>query len=137
MIVFKRKEDLQLKQRKLLYSARVGSLAMLLTYGFIYYPNDVNILDEKGFCPLLYVTRRGDVKFIKFLLACGADVNLQNANGITPLHVACERGDANLVITFLDNKGDLNILSNDGLTPLAFASFALIAKLGLQGAVTH
>lgn len=86
----------------------------------------MNVLDDKHLCPLLYVTRRGDKKFITFLLSRGADVNFKCLNDITPLHIAFEKADATVILNFMNHRGDLNTLTDEGLTPLAFAPFKLI-----------
>ncbi len=57
--------------------------------GFIFYPKDINIQDEKGNTALYYVTQhKENEEFIKFLLKSGADVNIKCENANTPLHMA-------------------------------------------------
>lgn len=84
----RKREELLLKQKKLFYGAKQGSLQIVKNSGFIFYPHDINSLDEKGNCPLYYVTKKGDEEFIEFLLRSEADVNMRCSEGNTPLHIA-------------------------------------------------
>lgn len=49
---------------------------------------DVNVCDEVGLTPLMYVCGRGNGQMAKYLLKHGADVNARDRRGATALHHA-------------------------------------------------
>ena len=44
---------------------------------FIYRPYDVNIIDEKGKCPLMYAIENNNIDFVRYLLNLKAETNLK------------------------------------------------------------
>jgi hypothetical protein len=65
---------------------------------------DVNVLDEYGFTPLIEAAIANNEKLVKLLVEYGADVRLQDITGGTALHWAAENNNIPLA-TFLLNKG--------------------------------
>ncbi|KAL4456256.1 hypothetical protein ABPG74_014217 [Tetrahymena malaccensis] len=133
----KKREELLLKQKKLFYAVKQGNIQIIKNSGFIYYPHDVNTLDEKGNCPLYYATKRGNEELIDFLLRQGADVNIRCQEGNTPVHLAFQLGNEKVIMSFLDKEGDLNSINDIGQTPLAFAPIKLLKLIGLDKGITN
>ena len=65
--------------------------------GFIYYPKDVNFLDEQMKSPLFYATQHVDKDFIHFLFDLGVDVNYPCAEGNTATHLAFQSNNEELI----------------------------------------
>ncbi|KAL4504381.1 hypothetical protein ABPG72_009827 [Tetrahymena utriculariae] len=133
----KKREELLLKQKKLFYAVKQGNIQIIKNSGYIYYPHDVNTIDEKGNCPLYYATKRGNEELIDFLLRQGADVNIRCQEGNTPVHLAFQLGNEKVIMNFLDKEGDLNSINDIGQTPLAFAPIKLLKQIGLDKGITN
>ncbi|EAR96332.2 IQ calmodulin-binding motif protein (macronuclear) [Tetrahymena thermophila SB210] len=133
----KKREELLLKQKKLFYAVKQGNIQIIKNSGFVYYPHDVNTIDDKGNCPLYYATKRGNEELIDFLLRQGADVNIRCQEGNTPVHLAFSLGNEKVIMSFLDKGGDLNCINNIGQTPLAFAPIKLLKLIGLDKGITN
>ena len=79
---------------------------------------DVNLANQFGETPLMYVALLGDVPRAKKLLARGAHVN---KDGWTPLHYASTKGQATMVNLLLASGALPNEISPEGNTALFMA----------------
>ncbi len=79
---------------------------------------DVNLANQFGETPLMYVALMGDVPRAKKLLARGA---LVNKEGWTPLHYASTKGQATMVNLLLASGALPNEISPEGNTALFMA----------------
>ena len=79
---------------------------------------DVNLANQFGETPLMYVALVGDVPRAKKLLARGAHVN---KDGWTPLHYASTKGQATMVNLLLASGALPNEISPEGNTALFMA----------------
>jgi len=81
---------------------------VILSGGFTYYENDVNVKDVHGNTPLYYAARNGNKEICEFLLNHHAKVNIRCKGGNTPLHMAFASGQVmvkkkySLIIILLD-----------------------------------
>jgi ankyrin repeat protein len=69
---------------------------------------DVNILDSKGYTPLLVAIEFGHDKLATSLLERGANINIGNEVLCLPLHVAALSGCKNMVIPLLEWGADID-----------------------------
>lgn len=76
---------------------------------------------------LLHAAERGDIEFLKRILAQGADVNIRTLDHYTPLHIACENGYKDTVKVLLENGANIEAVTNEGVTPLY-----ITCQLGLK-----
>lgn len=67
------------------------------------------------------VTKRGDSKYLKYLLQQGADPNLRDGKGNTALILAVQLGQDSLVPILTDGKANVNLGNSSGETPLIMA----------------
>lgn len=67
------------------------------------------------------VTKRGDSKYLRYLLQQGADPNLRDGKGNTALILAVQLGQDNLVPILTDGKANVNLGNSSGETPLIMA----------------
>lgn len=80
----------------------------------------VDMLNNKGYCPLWVACLVADIEKVKKLVAAGADVNKVGIDGRTPLAVAYVRGNFEIV-DFLKTNGAqevLDLIDLAGYTPL-------------------
>ncbi|KAI5783275.1 ankyrin repeat-containing domain protein [Pyronema domesticum] len=91
--------------------------------------NGINSYDSKGYTPLHYAIKAGDITLATLLLDSGVDPNIRtyDSNGYTALHNACRAGNVGLATILLDSGADPNIRkqstrpshsAEDGPTPL-------------------
>ncbi len=64
------------------------------------------------------VARRGDDRYVLFLIQHGADPNLRDVKGNTPLMVAADVGAEPVVAALIRNKANVNLANDGGETPL-------------------
>lgn len=63
-----RRKQNRIKHKKLLFAVKRGNLVIVQNSGFVYDPEDVNIRDELGNCPIFYAARSNDARFVRWLL---------------------------------------------------------------------
>ncbi|CAD8155015.1 unnamed protein product [Paramecium pentaurelia] len=124
--------ETKIKSRKLIQAAKMKSVTIAESAGFIYVKADTEQYDQYGNTPLYYSAKFGDINMTKLLLKAGADVNQKCSNDNTPLHMAFQSGNKQIIIDFLNKGGDLNLINKDNCTPLAFGSLDLLKSLNLQ-----
>lgn len=71
---------------------------------------DVNVLDSKGYTPLLVAIEFGHDKLAISLLERGAKINIGNEALCLPLHVAALSGCKNMVIPLLEWGADIDAI---------------------------
>jgi hypothetical protein len=81
-------KGLLLKHTRLFTAAKSNNITIILSAGFHYYENDVNVKDSHDNTPLYYAAKNGNKEICEFLLAHNAKVNIRCQNGNTPLHMA-------------------------------------------------
>ncbi|MFA5596114.1 MAG: ankyrin repeat domain-containing protein [Pusillimonas sp.] len=82
---------------------------------------NVNITNQNGETPLMYLAIVGDLTRAKALVARGAEINRL---GWTPLHYAASKGQLEMVRYLLANKALVDAPAPDGTTPLMMAAFS-------------
>jgi len=89
----------------------------------------INVLDNKGYSPLMIAALRDDVDDARYLLANGANINMKGLEGNTALHFALRYQGINVAKLLLGNKRiDATISNNKGNTPLLEVPRILKAK---------
>ena len=93
----------------------------------------INILDKPGSRiidtqdpntgegALHIVVKRGDSKYLRYLLQKGANPNLKDNRGNTPLILAVVAGQSELVPILIEGKANTNLGNSGGETPLIMA----------------
>lgn len=75
-----------------------------------------------GETALHIVARRGDARYVRYLLAKGADPNIKDRRGDTPLLAAIDKGFGDIVAALLagdgGRKANANLAGEGGQTPL-------------------
>lgn len=79
---------------------------------------DVNAKGTKGWTPLMFAARGGNMETVKFLISSKADVNAKNELGITALMIASLVGNKEVITYLLNNGADANLRDNDGNTAI-------------------
>ncbi|MFS0772883.1 ankyrin repeat domain-containing protein [Sphingomonas sp. 1P08PE] len=67
------------------------------------------------------VVKRGDEKYVRYLLQKGADPNLRDRQGNTPLLLAVQQGQRDILPTLIAGKANPNLGNQSGVTPLILA----------------
>ncbi|GGB38640.1 hypothetical protein GCM10011380_30060 [Sphingomonas metalli] len=67
------------------------------------------------------VVKRGDDKYLRYLLQKGADPNLRDGKGNTPLVLAVQLGQRDLVPILVAARANVNLGNASGVTPLILA----------------
>jgi ankyrin repeat protein len=79
----------------------------------------VNTRDYKtGETALHIVVKRGDMTYLRFLLAKGADPNMKDEKGNTPLLLAATAGATEMIQLLLTQGANVNLGNSSGETPL-------------------
>ena len=79
----------------------------------------INTRDYKtGETALHIVVRRGDLTYLRFLLAKGADPNLKDDKGTTPLLLAATTGESEMISVLIQQGANVNLGNSSGETPL-------------------
>ena len=82
----------------------------------------INTRDQtNGQTAMHIVTERGDVTWIRYLVANGANPNIADKEGVTPLVIATRQGDLPSVTALLESGARVDPLTSTGETPLIFA----------------
>ncbi|WMW78543.1 ankyrin repeat domain-containing protein [Flavobacterium sp. 20NA77.7] len=106
-------------QNRIFEIARTGSVEELL----IEVKKDsfcVQLVNEKGYTPLLLAVYRGNYKVAEKLIELGADVNFVSESG-TILMAAIFKVDEEMFRLILHSNADINLQDKQGNTPLMFA----------------
>jgi len=82
---------------------------------------DVHASTDKGFTPLLYAARNGDIEMAKILIASGVDVNETGTDGTHALPLAIVKGQTEFALYLIDHGADPNS-DMDGIGALHAAS---------------
>jgi ankyrin repeat protein len=83
----------------------------------------IDIVDNKGYSPLIIACYNESTAIVQLLLKNGADVNLQDKMGNTALMGACFRGYDAIGRMLVDSESiKLNVQNYNGATALFFAS---------------
>jgi ankyrin repeat protein len=79
----------------------------------------INTRDYKtGETALHIVVKRGDMTYLRFLLAKGADPNLRDDKGTTPLLLAATSGETEMISVLIQQGANVNLGNSSGETPL-------------------
>lgn len=79
----------------------------------------INTRDYKtGETALHIVVKRGDMTYLRFLLAKGADPNAKDDKGITPLLLAATTGESEMIQLLVTSGANVNLGNSSGETPL-------------------
>ena len=68
----------------------------------------INATDSFGKTPLLYASRRGDLKAVKSLINNGADVNISDSMRRSPLHMAARSRSVPIIRCLMNSGADPN-----------------------------
>lgn len=60
---------------KLLQCSKINNFNTIYKEGFLFQPDDMNILDKEFKSPLWYAIENKNLDFAKWLISLGADVN--------------------------------------------------------------
>jgi ankyrin len=82
---------------------------------------DVHARSKRGFTPLLFASRVGDVPSATVLVAAGARVNEAGPDGMTPLLLAAASGQEAVGIFLLEKGADPNARETNGATALHYS----------------
>lgn len=108
------------KKYGLIYATRYNQYDIVEK--FINNNEDLNIVDDEGWTPLMMACRYQYHLIVKQLIDNGADIHLKNEMGKTALHMASQWGELKSVKYLIENGTDINIQDCDGWTPLMYAS---------------
>jgi len=87
----------------------------------LYRVDNVNVIDEYGFTPLIETTIVDDIEKAKLILECGADPNMQDLTGGTALHWAVENSNLDLCRLLLNHGANANVYTHASEAPLVKA----------------
>ncbi|MEO5867326.1 MAG: ankyrin repeat domain-containing protein [Sphingomonas sp.] len=76
---------------------------------------------DSGESALYVVAKRGDLTYVRYLLARGADPNIKDNAGNTPLMAAVVGGYGELIDPLVKGHADVNLANRGGETPLILA----------------
>ena len=79
---------------------------------------DLNVKNNRGVHPLLFLAEKSDYDTVEFLIGNGADPRQSQSGITTPLHVACANNDRGLVELFSKYQSLVVSQNADGDTPL-------------------
>ncbi|XP_041348860.1 uncharacterized protein LOC121368269 [Gigantopelta aegis] len=82
---------------------------------------DINCKSEKGWTPLCYACRYGNVEIVNLLLFYEADKNVLVDNGLNCLHLAALGGSVHMVDTLLESEFHIESQTTLKETPLLWA----------------
>ena len=85
-------------------------------------PQIINIVDMRGFTPLIIAVYNNQPAAVEFLLSKSADIASQDGSGNTALMGACFRGYRDIVARLLDAGAEVNQRNFQGATALTFAA---------------
>lgn len=80
--------------------------------------NIINIIDKKGYVPLLYAIKYKNLYAVQNLLLAGADSNYRNQSGINVLYYAVQRKDIIMLRMLLKSIRNIDTPGPNGSTPL-------------------
>jgi len=102
-----------------LFSAsRQGNVAVLKEiFGII---NNVDVIDERGFTPLIIAAYNNQPGAVQALLDAGAAIDATDASGNTALMGACFKGYAEIAQLLISNGANVNAVHGNGGTALMF-----------------
>ena len=81
---------------------------------------------------LLKATNKGNLDWIRALIALKVNVNSSDKNGKSPLHIAVEKGSIMAVIALINGGADVKSQTSDGSTPINYAKSTKIKNLLLK-----
>ncbi len=67
------------------------------------------------------VVKRGDDKYLRYLLQKGADANLRDGRGNTPMLLATQLGQRDMIPILLAARANPNLGNQSGVTPIIMA----------------
>ena len=83
--------------------------------------NNVDVIDERGYTPLIIAAYNNQYDAVKALLYAGADINATDGSGNTALMGACFKGYEDVAQLLIANEADVNAMHGNGGTALMFA----------------
>ena len=102
-------------------------------------PGLVNDRDGKGWTPLIYAARDGNLNAARMLLDHRADPNAAGNKGTTALMYAADNNRLTIAQLLIDHGANVNAVDAQGHTPLSFAQdgrYAAMADLLRQHGAT-
>lgn len=72
--------------------AKTNNFRRIENCPFVFYPQDVNVIDQRRNTPLFYACYNGNVRMCQFLCEKGANLNEICSKNDTPLHMAFKSG---------------------------------------------
>lgn len=117
--------------------AKNNRLEVIQRSPLIFYPLDVNVVDNRGNIPLYYAAKNGNSEFCRYLIEKGSLINFRCERGNSAFHMAFLSGDTKTVLYLFDKGADPNATNMEGQTPIAFAPPSLIRGLNLQEGVAY
>lgn len=85
-------------------------------------PGVVNVVDAKGFTPLILAAYNEQPGIVDFLLAAGAGMNAQDAAGNTALMGVSFKGYKDIARKLIEAGADVNVRNSNGAPALTFAA---------------
>lgn len=82
---------------------------------------NVDVIDERGYTPLIIAAYNNQPEAVKVLLYAGADSNATDGSGNTALMGACFKGYPEIAQLLINNGADINAQHGNGGTALMFA----------------
>ena len=109
------------KAQDIFAAARVNDTSAILNY--IKEGADVNIVNSKGFTPLILAVYNNNLEATKVLIIKGARVDVQDFSGNTALMGATFKGYTNMVDLLIElGKANVNQVNANGASALIFAA---------------
>ena len=94
----------------------------LLNQSYSQAPESINIVDAKGYTPLILAVYNNQPQIVDFLLAKGADVNAVDMAGNTALMGVCFKGYKELARKLIEAGAEVNQRNVNGATALTFVA---------------